>query len=88
MLVESEGRNYTAAEYSDWLTEVGFVDPQVVPFEAPGAKACDGPQALSCGPSLPYWWRSRPGPNRPTRAWRLRGRNSGYRIVRCLSLGA
>lgn len=37
MLVETEGRNYTAAEYSDWLTEVGFVDPQVVPFEAPGA---------------------------------------------------
>jgi hypothetical protein len=29
--------NYTAAEYGDWLTEVGFVDPQVVPFEAPGA---------------------------------------------------
>jgi 3-hydroxy-5-methyl-1-naphthoate 3-O-methyltransferase len=37
MLVETEGRNYTAAEYSDWLTEVGFVDPQVLPFEAPGA---------------------------------------------------
>jgi len=37
MLVETEGRNYTAAEYSDWLTEVGFVDPQVVLFEAPGA---------------------------------------------------
>jgi predicted O-methyltransferase YrrM len=37
MLVETEGRNYTAAEYSDWLTEVGFVDPQVVPLEAPGA---------------------------------------------------
>jgi 3-hydroxy-5-methyl-1-naphthoate 3-O-methyltransferase len=37
MLVETAGRNYTAAEYSDWLTQVGFVDPQVVPFEAPGA---------------------------------------------------
>jgi 3-hydroxy-5-methyl-1-naphthoate 3-O-methyltransferase len=37
MLVETEGRNYTAAEYGNWLTEVGFVDPQVVPFEAPGA---------------------------------------------------
>jgi hypothetical protein len=37
MLVETAGRNYTAAEYSDWLTDVGFVDPQVVRFEAPGA---------------------------------------------------
>ncbi len=37
MLVETDGRNYTAAEYSDWLTEVGFVDPQVVSFQAPGA---------------------------------------------------
>lgn len=37
MLVETEGRNYTAAEYSDWLTDVGFVDPQVVSFQAPGA---------------------------------------------------
>jgi predicted O-methyltransferase YrrM len=37
MLVETAGRNYTAAEYSDWLTEVGFVDPQVIPFDAPGA---------------------------------------------------
>ena len=30
-------RNYTAAEYTGWLTDVGFVDPQVIPFEAPGA---------------------------------------------------
>jgi hypothetical protein len=37
MLVETEGRNYTAAEYSHWLTEAGFVDPQIVPFDAPGA---------------------------------------------------
>lgn len=37
MLVECEGRNYTAAEYIDWLTDVGFVDPRVVPFESPGA---------------------------------------------------
>jgi 3-hydroxy-5-methyl-1-naphthoate 3-O-methyltransferase len=39
MLIETAGRNYTAAEYSDWLTDIGFVDPQVVPFEAPGANA-------------------------------------------------
>ena len=37
MLIETEGRNYTAAEYSAWLTEAGFVDPQVIPLEAPGA---------------------------------------------------
>jgi 3-hydroxy-5-methyl-1-naphthoate 3-O-methyltransferase len=37
MLIETAGRNYTAAEYRDWLTDVGFVDPQVVAFEAPGA---------------------------------------------------
>jgi predicted O-methyltransferase YrrM len=37
MLVETEGRNYTAAEYSNWLTDAGFVDPQVIPFQAPGA---------------------------------------------------
>lgn len=37
MLVEAEGRNYTAAEYAEWLTEVGFVPEPVVRFEAPGA---------------------------------------------------
>jgi 3-hydroxy-5-methyl-1-naphthoate 3-O-methyltransferase len=36
-LIETEGRNYTAAEYRGWLTDAGFVDPQVVRFEAPGA---------------------------------------------------
>lgn len=38
MLVETlEGRNYTAAEYSDWLRDLGFVNVQTVPFEAAGA---------------------------------------------------
>jgi SAM-dependent methyltransferase len=37
MLIEAEGRNYTAAEYSKWLTDAGFIDPQIVPLEAPGA---------------------------------------------------
>jgi hypothetical protein len=37
MLIETEGRNYTAAEYCDWLTDAGFVDPQVISFDAPGA---------------------------------------------------
>lgn len=37
MLVETVGRNYTAAEYEQWLDAVGFVDVQTVSFEAPGA---------------------------------------------------
>jgi 3-hydroxy-5-methyl-1-naphthoate 3-O-methyltransferase len=37
MLVETAGRNYTAAEYEQWLHATGFVDIQTVPFEAPGA---------------------------------------------------
>ncbi len=37
MLVETMGRNYTAAEYEQWLRATGFVDIQTVTFEAPGA---------------------------------------------------
>jgi precorrin-6B methylase 2 len=37
MLVETVGRNYTAAEYEQWLHATGFVDVQTVRFEAPGA---------------------------------------------------
>jgi predicted O-methyltransferase YrrM len=37
MLIETEGRNYTAAEYAGWLAEAGFVDIDVVRFDAPGA---------------------------------------------------
>jgi ubiquinone/menaquinone biosynthesis C-methylase UbiE len=38
MLIETEGgRNYTAAEYAQWLQETGFTDIRVVAFEAPGA---------------------------------------------------
>jgi hypothetical protein len=37
MLIEAEGRNYTASEYTDWLKDAGFVDPRTVRFEAPGA---------------------------------------------------
>lgn len=37
MLVECTGRNYTAAEYCEWLTDIGFVDPRRIAFEAPGA---------------------------------------------------
>ncbi len=38
MLVETVGgRNYTPAEYSAWLNEVGFHDVRVVWFEAAGA---------------------------------------------------
>lgn len=37
MLVETVGRNYTAAEYEQWLLATGFVDVRTVSFEAPGA---------------------------------------------------
>lgn len=37
MLIETEGRNYTPAEYSSWLEETGFTDTRTVWFDAPGA---------------------------------------------------
>ena len=37
MLIESEGRSYTSAEYITWLTKVGFRDVRTVEFEAAGA---------------------------------------------------
>lgn len=37
MLVEDEGRNYTAAEYGDWLTDVGFQDVRRLSIDVPGA---------------------------------------------------
>jgi len=37
MLIETEGRNYTPAEYSAWLAEAGFRQIETVRFEAPAA---------------------------------------------------
>jgi 3-hydroxy-5-methyl-1-naphthoate 3-O-methyltransferase len=37
MLIETEGRNYTPAEYTAWLEEIGFRDMRTIWFEAPGA---------------------------------------------------
>jgi predicted O-methyltransferase YrrM len=37
MLIETEGRNYTAAEYSAWLEEAGFRHIETIWFEAPAA---------------------------------------------------
>jgi 3-hydroxy-5-methyl-1-naphthoate 3-O-methyltransferase len=37
MPVEDEGRNYTGAEYTRWLTDAGFTDIQRLPIDAPGA---------------------------------------------------
>ena len=37
MLVETEGRNYTPAEYEAWLTDIGFQDIYTIWFEAAGA---------------------------------------------------
>jgi predicted O-methyltransferase YrrM len=37
MLIETEGRNYTPAEYSAWLKDAGFRDIETVWFDAPAA---------------------------------------------------
>ncbi len=37
MLVETWGRNYPAAEYTEWLTAAGLEVHGVVPFDCPGA---------------------------------------------------
>jgi hypothetical protein len=37
MLVETEGRNYTPAEYGAWLGDLGFQDVRTVWFQAAGA---------------------------------------------------
>lgn len=37
MLIETEGRNYTPAEYSAWLAEAGFKQIETIWFEAPAA---------------------------------------------------
>jgi len=37
MLIETEGRNYTLAEYSAWLEEAGFRHIETVWFDAPAA---------------------------------------------------
>lgn len=37
MLIETEGRNYTPAEYSAWLKEAGFRHIERVWFDAPAA---------------------------------------------------
>ena len=37
MLIETEGRNYTWSEYTEWSTESGFRAVQLVPVQSPGA---------------------------------------------------
>ncbi|HEY0832294.1 MAG TPA: methyltransferase [Azospirillum sp.] len=37
MLIETEGRNYTPAEYAAWLEDAGFRTVETVWFDAPGA---------------------------------------------------
>jgi predicted O-methyltransferase YrrM len=37
MLIETEGRNYTPAEYAAWMHEAGFRSVETVWFDAPGA---------------------------------------------------
>ncbi|MGN6176522.1 MAG: methyltransferase [Streptosporangiaceae bacterium] len=37
MLVEAEGRNYTAAEYEEWLTAAGFRNARRIDIDVPAA---------------------------------------------------
>ena len=37
MLIETEGRNYSWSEYSEWLEQSGFKNIERVPLESPGA---------------------------------------------------
>jgi 3-hydroxy-5-methyl-1-naphthoate 3-O-methyltransferase len=37
MLIETEGRNYTPAEYTEWMEDAGFRGVEMVWFDAPGA---------------------------------------------------
>lgn len=37
MLIETEGRNYTWAEYTAWLEDVGFRQMRRIPIASPGA---------------------------------------------------
>jgi 3-hydroxy-5-methyl-1-naphthoate 3-O-methyltransferase len=37
MLIETEGRNYTWAEYTTWLEDVGFRQMRRIPITSPGA---------------------------------------------------
>ena len=37
MLIETEGRNYTPAEYAEWMKDAGFHEVETVWFDAPGA---------------------------------------------------
>ena len=37
MLIETEGRNYTASECVAWLRELDFRDIEILPFDSPGA---------------------------------------------------
>jgi hypothetical protein len=37
MLIDTEGRNYTWREYTNWLQEAGFTTVERIPIESPGA---------------------------------------------------
>lgn len=53
MLIETWGRSYTAAEYSTWLTDAGFVDVHTVRCTAPAANGVViGHKAMNDMPSL------------------------------------
>lgn len=37
MMIDTEGRNYTWSEYTEWLKEVGFTEVNRIPIQSPGA---------------------------------------------------
>ena len=37
MIISTEGRNYTWAEYEEWLKEAGFIRVKRIPLDSPGA---------------------------------------------------
>jgi hypothetical protein len=37
MIISTEGRNYTWAEYEEWLKEAGFMRVKRIPLDSPGA---------------------------------------------------
>ena len=37
MLIETEGRNYTWADYTGWMEEIGFTEIKRIQVQSPGA---------------------------------------------------
>jgi hypothetical protein len=53
MLVEDEGRNYTAAEYEHWLTQTGFQRVRRIPSMSPAPTVHHSRETVSPGHTHP-----------------------------------